>query len=63
MPDALSKTVPIWCAVLNRIVSNDEKWSVMQFPPESVPAQEASTIKSLLPSFVKSFKVHFNFPP
>lgn len=56
MPDALSKTVPIWCTVLNRIVSTEKKWAETFFPEESVSAQEISIIESLLPSFVNTFK-------
>ena len=55
MPDALSKTVPIWCAVINRFVS--EKWTETSFPMEIVCEQEISSIERLMPSFVNSFKV------
>jgi tRNA A64-2'-O-ribosylphosphate transferase len=71
IPDALSKTVPIWCAVINRVAGrlsqvikndddddNDEnKWLELQFPKESVSPQEIAAINRLIPSFVRSFKV------
>jgi len=56
MPDALSKTVPIWCAVINRCVSKGEEWNETYFPEESVSAQEMSSIETLIPSFVTSFR-------
>jgi Rit1 N-terminal domain len=56
MPDALSKTVPIWCAVINRCVSKGEEWNEVCFPEESVSAQEMSSIETLIPSFVSSFR-------
>jgi tRNA A64-2'-O-ribosylphosphate transferase len=55
MPDALSKTVPIWCAVINRFVS--QKWTETVFPLDVVSEQEISSIDGLIPSFVDSFKV------
>lgn len=57
MPDALSKTVPIWCAVINRVVSKGGEWDKTCFPEGTVSAQEISSIESLIPSFVTSFKV------
>jgi hypothetical protein len=57
MPDALSKTVPIWCAVLNRARSEEDKWADVEFPTESVPIQEVSSIKARIPSFVRSLQV------
>jgi tRNA A64-2'-O-ribosylphosphate transferase len=57
MPDALSKTVPIWCAVINRCISNEEHWNEIYFPGESVSVQEIASIESLIPNFVKKLKV------
>ncbi|KAL2179125.1 tRNA A64-2'-O-ribosylphosphate transferase [Thermothelomyces heterothallicus CBS 202.75] len=56
MPDALSKTVPTWCAVLNRalfpsLADSHELYT----PPNAVSASEASQIAALLPGFVSSF--------
>jgi len=61
MPDALSKTVPIWCAVINRVISKGEEWDKTYFPEQNVSAQEISSIETLLPSFVTSFKVILMF--
>src|SRR5579862_2661942 len=67
MPDALSKTVPIWCAVINRSISSKKEFQELHFPEESVSPQEIALINSLLPSFVESFKVSpllvFSLPP
>ena len=52
-PDALSKTVPIWCAVINDIIFGD---GTVVCPMQSVSAQEVSSIESLIPSFVRSIK-------
>jgi len=67
VPDALSKTVPIWCAVINRAVSQQKRkkvevregegWREVWFPEESVSAQEVAAIRMLIPSFVRSFQV------
>ena len=57
MPDALSKTVPIWCAVINRCVGEEKKWTEAHLPAQCVSPQEASSIESILPDFVRSFKV------
>ncbi|KAI9749374.1 MAG: mitochondrial 5-aminolevulinate synthase [Chaenotheca gracillima] len=47
MPDALSKTIPIWCAVMNKTlfpeISHD-----LHTPPQSVSASEHSQIQSRL---------------
>ena len=59
MPDALSKTIPIWCVVINRLlfgeVPDDYKLST---PKEVVGASENSQIKALLDGFVNNVKVH-----
>ena len=56
MPDALSKTVPIWCAVLNRILfpegphSQDAKR--LHTPRQVVSASEHAQIEARVPGFV-----------
>jgi tRNA A64-2'-O-ribosylphosphate transferase len=57
MPDALSKTVPIWCAVVNRSVGHGTLWEAVDFPTECVSEQEEAYIKAMIPAFVESFKV------
>ncbi|KAI8978289.1 initiator tRNA phosphoribosyl transferase [Trametes punicea] len=51
IPDALSKTVPIWCAVINRVVAltypDREDWDIdLYCPPASVSEQERVQIKA-----------------
>ena len=53
MPDALSKTIPIWCSVLNRFLfPNDTRFHDLYTPPQVVSESEHVQITSLLPSFV-----------
>ncbi|KAK0674109.1 putative tRNA A64-2'-O-ribosylphosphate transferase [Cercophora samala] len=55
-PDALSKTVPTWCAVLNRVLFPDIPSShILHVPPNAVSDSEASQISARLPDFVDSF--------
>ncbi|KAB8075940.1 tRNA A64-2'-O-ribosylphosphate transferase [Aspergillus leporis] len=57
MPDALSKTVPIWCAVINRaLFPSDTAYHPVQFPPNFLPASEESQIGHRIDDFVKSLK-------
>jgi len=55
MPDALSKTVPIWCTVINRLAH--EEWENITFPSDVVSEQERSSIEALIPTFLTSVKV------
>ncbi|TFK84242.1 initiator tRNA phosphoribosyl transferase [Polyporus arcularius HHB13444] len=56
IPDALSKTIPIWCAVINRATllvypekAKEEAWDVELYcPPGAVSEQERSQIKARL---------------
>ncbi|KXH60200.1 initiator tRNA phosphoribosyl transferase [Colletotrichum salicis] len=63
MPDALSKTIPIWCAVLNAALFPDlaldparQKHLRLFTPPNVVSASEHAQIAALLPSFLTSLK-------
>ncbi|KAK1655541.1 initiator tRNA phosphoribosyl transferase [Colletotrichum phormii] len=63
MPDALSKTIPIWCAVLNAALFPDlaldparQKHLRLFTPPNVVSASEHAQIAALLPSFLASLK-------
>ncbi|PYH77036.1 tRNA a64-2'-o-ribosylphosphate transferase [Aspergillus uvarum CBS 121591] len=54
MPDALSKTIPIWTAVLNRALFPDATaYHPVQFPPNFLPASEESQIERRIDGFVK----------
>jgi tRNA A64-2'-O-ribosylphosphate transferase len=57
MPDALSKTVPIWCATMNRAVGFEGQWESVEVPMESVSPQEKVQINAMLSGFVHAFKV------
>ena len=64
MPDALSKTIPIWCAVINRLLFgelHDENLS-LRTPKEVVGASEHAHIEALLPGFVDNMKVGKDVP-
>jgi tRNA A64-2'-O-ribosylphosphate transferase len=53
MPDALSKTIPIWCSVINRFLFPDQN-DFQQFytPPQVVSESEHAQIAALLPRFL-----------
>ncbi|OAK94890.1 hypothetical protein IQ06DRAFT_233576 [Phaeosphaeriaceae sp. SRC1lsM3a] len=59
MPDALSKTVPIWCCVMNRVVfGNGDKGddrARMYTPPQAVSESERSQIEGRIDGFVRQF--------
>ena len=53
MPDALSKTVPIWIAVLNRILFSENSYACQLRTPEDVVSQsEHACIDERIPIFV-----------
>lgn len=61
-PDSLSKTIPIWCCVLNRARNvvfpneNEEKLDeVLHVPPSAVSGNESSQIEELLNDMVERF--------
>lgn len=54
MPDALSKTVPIWCAVLN-IVLFGQTDPLIYLPPHVISASEKSQIENRIPLFLEKF--------
>ncbi|EEP79555.1 conserved hypothetical protein [Uncinocarpus reesii 1704] len=57
MPDALSKTVPIWSAVMNKSLFPEKPASHhVQFPPRLLGASEKSQIQSRIDGFVAAFK-------
>ena len=58
MPDAFSKTVPIWCAVMNRVLfPSDEDSAKLHLMPGLTSESEAAQIEAHLDGFVTSFKV------
>ncbi|OLN85023.1 Uncharacterized protein C3F10.06c [Colletotrichum chlorophyti] len=57
MPDALSKTIPVWCTVINMALFPDlPQQTTLRTPPNVVSASEHSQIAALLPSFLTSLK-------
>lgn len=65
IPDALSKTVPIWCAVVNRAISlnraagpDPRAWDTALYtPPGSVSPQEHSQIELKLDGWASQLAV------
>ncbi|RPB16073.1 initiator tRNA phosphoribosyl transferase [Morchella conica CCBAS932] len=53
-PDSLSKTIPIWIAVMNKIVIPSQPSPFLQ-NPQAVPDSEASSINKKLQGFVDDF--------
>lgn len=51
MPDALSKTIPIWCAVLNKLMRADDS-EVLFTPPGSVSKSEHDNIRGRISGLV-----------
>ncbi|KAJ7736878.1 initiator tRNA phosphoribosyl transferase [Mycena metata] len=60
LPDALAKTVPIWCAVVNRAVflrfpDNKEGWDTALYtPPAAVSAQEHAQIAARIDAWAEA---------
>ncbi|KAF4120848.1 D-galacturonate reductase [Geosmithia morbida] len=54
MPDALSATVPIWCAVLNRVLLPSHPGSRRLFLPPYYHGSTHAQIEALIPGFVES---------
>lgn len=65
MPDSLSKTIPIWCAVLNRAIFtySDRKvgTKIVHLPPLSVSASERDQIATRIDGWTQDFIVSFYF--
>lgn len=57
MPDALSKTIPIWCAVLNRYFFPEKiKLHALYTPPQLVSLSEHAQISARIPDFVAALQ-------
>lgn len=57
MPDALSKTIPIWCSVLNRVLFPSEtELHNLYTPPQIVSQSEHAQMSALLPSFTEALR-------
>ena len=56
MPDALSKTIPVWCCVLNRALFPDNTAAHQLYvPPNTVSDSEGSQMSDRIPQFLESF--------
>ena len=55
MPDALSKTVPIWCCVMNRAIFPDSGPHDLHTPHQAVSSSEHAQIEQRIDGFVKEF--------
>jgi tRNA A64-2'-O-ribosylphosphate transferase len=56
MPDALSKTVPVWCCVMNRVILPERlEWHGLYLPPTAVGESERSQIEERIDGFVEAF--------
>ncbi|KAK0280771.1 tRNA A64-2'-O-ribosylphosphate transferase [Friedmanniomyces endolithicus] len=57
MPDALSKTIPIWIAVLNRLLFPQKSgYHGLHTPPDVVSLSEHAQIEARIPGFVESLR-------
>ncbi|PSR94307.1 tRNA A64-2'-O-ribosylphosphate transferase [Coniella lustricola] len=57
MPDALSKTIPIWCCVLNRALFPDQpEHHGLYVPPNAVSDSERSQALARIPEGLAAFK-------
>ena len=62
MPDALSKTIPIWCAVINLLLFGERhECHRLRTPKEVVGSSEHAQIEVLLHGFVNNVKVNITF--
>ena len=58
MPDALAKTIPIWCCVMNRLLFRDERGKMELFTPKNVVGMsEHAQIDAKIDSFVTDAEV------
>lgn len=57
MPDALSKTIPIWCCVLNRTIFAETGPHELSTPPSAVSESEHAQIEKRMDGFVRDFIV------
>jgi tRNA A64-2'-O-ribosylphosphate transferase len=58
MPDALSKTVPTWCAVMNRLLFPElSAGHLLRTPEEAVGRSEHAQIEARLDGFLEDVRV------
>ncbi|KAH3903615.1 tRNA A64-2'-O-ribosylphosphate transferase SCDLUD_001260 [Saccharomycodes ludwigii] len=63
LPDSLSKTIPIWCSVINCIMNGNDNQNSddlgLYLPPETVSATEAGQIRQKITFLVQKIKEKF----
>ncbi|KAL8681423.1 MAG: hypothetical protein Q9224_006856 [Gallowayella concinna] len=57
MPDALSKTIPIWCAIINRLLFGENQSIGLHTPEAVVGGSEHSQMEARLDAFVSAAKL------
>lgn len=58
MPDALAKTIPIWCFVMNKLLFKDQEGKIELFTPKNVVGvSEHAQINARLGSFIADAEV------
>ena len=62
MPDALSKTIPIWCAVWNMVLFPEAKHDGVYTPPRVVGESEREQINAKLQGWVQEVLVGVSYP-
>lgn len=62
MPDALSKTIPIWCCVMNRVMFPKSTHHKLYTPPQAISASEHAQIEKRIDRFVRDFVVRRFLP-
>lgn len=58
-PDALSRTVPIWCAVINRAIGLDGEPAGLFTPPDAVSPSEHSQMDDKIQGWAEELIVSF----
>jgi len=60
-PDSLSKTVPVWCAVMNRLLfpEDEGRWGLRTPEDGIVSASERAQMEGRIEGFVRKVKVGF----
>jgi tRNA A64-2'-O-ribosylphosphate transferase len=57
MPDALSKTIPIWCAIMNMTLFPDmPEYHQLHVPPQVISPSEKAQIEDRLTGFLQQFQ-------
>lgn len=58
-PDALSRTVPIWCAVINQALGFNNEHSCLFTPPDAVSPSEHAQMEEKIAGWVDELKASY----